>query len=179
MFELIAASGVIIVILTQTPLCDPGHNRDAIGSPFEPPNSELRSPEDNLTLWQFMSVSWLSPLIKLGSQRQLHEEDIWNLGFEFQHSHLHQKFRELEGSVTNRLIAANTIDLVIMSVMAVFESLASMRFTREFLLIALHEADQCDRLCHSCSPATDSSEYGRTLLISDRCRDLRYCVTDR
>lgn len=53
MVQLIAALGVILVIL-QMPLRDPGNQRDAIGSQFEPPSSKLRSPEDNMTLWQFM-----------------------------------------------------------------------------------------------------------------------------
>ncbi len=67
----------------------------------------------------------MSPLISLGSARQLDEEDVWSLSFEFQHRPLHDKFRELKGSVVNRLLEANGLDLVFISVLGVLESLAS------------------------------------------------------
>lgn len=66
------------------------------------------------------------PLISLGSARQLNDEDVWSLGFEFQHRHLHDKFREMKGSVVKRLLAANGLDLVFISVLGILESLASM-----------------------------------------------------
>lgn len=49
------------------------------------------------------------------------------MGFEFLHSHLHVLFRDLRGSVTRRLLIANGLDLVIMSVLTLLESLTSMR----------------------------------------------------
>ena len=107
------------------PLRDPELTKDGICPPFEPPTSQLRSPEDDLTLWQFMSVSWMTPLISLGSTRQLNDEDVWSLAFEFQHSILHESFRALRGSVVRRLVVANGLDLVIISSFAVLESLAS------------------------------------------------------
>lgn len=67
----------------------------------------------------------MSPLISLGFARQLNEEDVWSLGFEFQHRRLHDKFREMKGSVVRRLLAANGIDLVFISVLGILESLAS------------------------------------------------------
>lgn len=79
-------------------------------------------------LWQFMTVSWMSPLITLGSSRQLNDEDVWSLSFEFQHKTLHEKFRELKGSVVRRLLTANGIDLIIISSLAVVSSLASMEY---------------------------------------------------
>lgn len=73
-----------------------------------------------------MTVSWMTPLITLGSARQLNDEDVWSLAFEFQHGILHDSFRELKGSVVRRLITANGLDLVIIFFLAVLESLASM-----------------------------------------------------
>ena len=73
-----------------------------------------------------MTVSWMTPLISLGSARQLNDGDVWSLPFEFQHSILHDSFRELEGSVVRRLISANGLDLVIISFLAILELLASM-----------------------------------------------------
>ncbi len=117
----------ILVILCM-PFRDPEIPHDQISSTYGKPTSELRSPEDNLMLWQFMTVSWMSPLITLGSSRQLNDEDVWSLSFEFQHKTLHEKFRELKGSVVRRLLTANGIDLIIISSLAVVSSLASMEY---------------------------------------------------
>lgn len=115
-----------VAIILRMPLRDPDLPKDQICPPFGHPTSQLRSPEDNLTLWQFMTVSWMTPLISLGSAQQLNDEDVWTLAFEFQHGNLHDTFRELKGSVVRRLIAANGLDLVIISSLAILELLASM-----------------------------------------------------
>ncbi|KAL8863326.1 MAG: hypothetical protein Q9178_000006 [Gyalolechia marmorata] len=106
------------------PLRDPRIASDDISPANEKPDHRRRSPEDNLTLWQFMSVSWMSSLISIGSTRQLDDEDVWQLGYEFQHQILHAKFRELGGSVVRRLLAANGLDLVILLCLGVLEVLA-------------------------------------------------------
>ncbi|RYP76118.1 hypothetical protein DL771_001942 [Monosporascus sp. 5C6A] len=91
-----------------------------------PPNSDFRSPEDNLTLWQFMSVSWLAPLISLGYDKQLSDCDVWKLPYEFQHNRLHQRFQYLEGSLTRRLLLANGLDLMIITLLGVIEALVKL-----------------------------------------------------
>ncbi|KAL8737968.1 MAG: hypothetical protein Q9181_001190 [Wetmoreana brouardii] len=107
------------------PLRDPDLPDDDISRAFEKPNHLLRSPEDKLTLWQYMSVSWMSPLISVGYTRQLNDDDVWNLSLEFQHRILHQKFRELAGSVVRRLLSANGLDLVILSCLGIVEALSN------------------------------------------------------
>lgn len=104
---------------------DPNMPTTDISKPSSSPTSELRSPEDNLTLWQFLSVSWMSPLITLGAKRQLHDEDVWFLPYDFQHNRLHILFRELKGSVVKRLLLANGLDLIITTTLAILESGAS------------------------------------------------------
>ncbi|KAI4091192.1 MAG: hypothetical protein L6R37_007773 [Teloschistes peruensis] len=106
-------------------LRDPNLPSDDISPAFEKPHHRLRSPEDNLTLWQWMSVSWMSPLIAIGYTRQLHDEDVWSLSYEFQHRILHQRFRELGGSVVRRLLSANAIDLAILSFLGAVEALSN------------------------------------------------------
>lgn len=125
--ELVLALLSISFILCM-PLRDPSLQSDGIGSPSEEPHHSLRSPEDNLTLWQFMTVSWMSPLISVGYKRQLNDEDVWQLGFEFQHQLLHQKFRELAGSVVRRLLQANGIDLIILLSLGTIETLSCKYF---------------------------------------------------
>lgn len=112
------------------PLRDPNLSAAEISPAFEKPDHLLRSPEDNLTLWQFMSVSWMSPLISIGTKRQLHNEDVWKLSFEFQHRLLHEKFRALGGSVVRRLLSANGLDLLILSNLGIVEALSSMCIAR-------------------------------------------------
>lgn len=116
----------MIMIIVGMPLRDPRRPRDDISSAFEIPTSSKRSPEDALTLWQFMSVSWLSPLISLGKAKQLVDEDVWGLGYEFRHRQLHDKFRELPGSVLRRLLRANGLDLLIITFLSLVEMIASM-----------------------------------------------------
>ncbi|KAI4250339.1 MAG: hypothetical protein LQ352_005360, partial [Teloschistes flavicans] len=106
-------------------LRDPDLPSADISPAFEKPHRRMRSPEDNLTLWQWMSVSWMSPLIAIGYTRQLHDEDVWSLSYEFQHRILHQRFRELGGSVVRRLLSANGIDLAILSFLGVVEALSN------------------------------------------------------
>lgn len=118
-------ASAVIVLLLRMPLRSSQLPSDKISPPFGPPSSDLRSPEDNLTLWQFMTVSWMSPLISLGAERQLNEEDVWSLGREFEHRLLHERFKELKGSITKRLLVANGLDLVITSLLAILESIAS------------------------------------------------------
>lgn len=124
---LVAAIGAIAIILNM-PLRQTSMPNEKISPAFSPPTSALRSPEDNLTMWQYMTVSWMSPLIRLGRERQLNDEDVWGLGYEFQHRLLHDSFRELKGTVLSRLIQANALDLGIISVLAIIELFASKKF---------------------------------------------------
>jgi hypothetical protein len=126
MLAIISALGAIAVILLM-PMRDPHLPKHRISPAFAPPTYDLRSPEDDLTLWQFMTVSWMAPLMSIGNARQLNDEDVWKLGFEFQHRMLHDTFRELKGSVLGRLFRANGLDLVIISALSIFELAASMQ----------------------------------------------------
>jgi ABC-type multidrug transport system fused ATPase/permease subunit len=105
------AGFVGIVVLLFMPLRDPYWSTKTISKPFTEPNSTLRSPEDIINLRQFMTVSWVAPLLALARQRQLEETDVWALPYGFAHRRLHDHFRELKGSVIARLITANAIDL--------------------------------------------------------------------
>ena len=117
----LAATSIVLCM----PIRDPKLPQDSISRPGQAPTSDLRSPEDNLTLWQFMTVSWMSPLISLGSARQLNDEDVWSLSLEFQHKGLHENFRILRGSVVKRLLMANGLDLILISALGIVECLSS------------------------------------------------------
>lgn len=132
MFKLVArniasvAAGAACTTILLMPLRDPSLPLLGISGVGQPPSSDTRSPEDNLKLWQFLTVSWMGPLISTGKQRQLNEQDVWLLGFEFQHRRLHEKFRQIRGSVLGRLLKANGIDVLITSTIAIVQMFCGM-----------------------------------------------------
>lgn len=115
----LALLGISVILLM--PLRDPQLPADDISQPMSDPTSILRSPEDNLSLFQFMTVSWMSPLLRIGYRRQLEDEDVWRLAYEFQHQRLHGNFRLLKGTVVQRLLKANAIDLCILTILGLLE----------------------------------------------------------
>ncbi|KAI5918537.1 canalicular multispecific organic anion transporter 1 [Camillea tinctor] len=120
----IAFAGIFVIL--SMPMRDPDLDTLGIGSSETHPSSHLRSPEDNLSLWQFMTVSWMVPLISRGYSNQLNDEDVWLLPYEFQHGRLHALFRDLQGSIIKRLVLANGLDLIIITVLGVLDALANL-----------------------------------------------------
>jgi ABC-type multidrug transport system fused ATPase/permease subunit len=129
---------LVLLIELNRPLRNPALSLEGISSPGSKPTADLRTPEDNVTTWQWLSVSWMEPLIRIGNSRQLNSSDVWFLGFEFQHRNLHDAFRELKGSVIRRLIYANWIDLAVLTVLGWAELAAD--FSTPLILQALLQA---------------------------------------
>ncbi|KAJ2981632.1 hypothetical protein NUW58_g6640 [Xylaria curta] len=117
---------VALLVVLLMPMRSPALKNTGIAGNGDRPTSDLRSPEDNLSLWQFMTVSWLSPLISRGYKKQLNDEDVWLLPYEFQHRQLHMLFRELKGPVWVRLVLANGLDLFIISALGIIEAAANL-----------------------------------------------------
>jgi len=137
---LVAAICSSLVILNM-PLRDPRLPKSDISRPFSTSTSKLRSPEDNITPWQYMSVSWMAPLISEGVKRQINDDDVWDLPWEFKHGRLHEAFRQLRGSVTRRLLVANGRDLVFTTTLGLIELASCKRF-----LIYLDDLDMLIRV---------------------------------
>ncbi|KAF3016226.1 hypothetical protein E8E14_011908 [Neopestalotiopsis sp. 37M] len=123
--ELGISLGSLVVILSM-PMRNPALSTAGIAGPYDKATNELRSPEDRLTLWQFMTVSWMTPMIRVASKKTLNDEDVWLLPFEFQHSRLHMLFRDLQGSLIWRLILANGLDLMITTSLGILEMVANL-----------------------------------------------------
>lgn len=117
-----------IVIIINMPLRDPSLPSEDISPVYSAPTVKLRTPEDNLTPFQYMTVSWMSPLIQKGITRKMDDEDVWDLGWEFKHARLHDAFRQLEGSVTRRVFVANGMDCVRTTSLALLRLCASKSF---------------------------------------------------
>ena len=153
------------------PLRDPELSNDNISAPYDPPSKKDRSPEDRLSPWLFMTVSWMNPLINAGSKRQLEDDDVWELGHEFQHKGLHDKFRELKGSVVRRLLAANGVDLIILTCLALSEAVcgkACVFRMRNAIILNL------GRYGHATPTAAATSIDGGSIITSKS----RHCVRD-
>jgi hypothetical protein len=118
-----ALAGVIVVL--NMPFRDPMLPSNDISPIYGIPTVKLRTPEDNLTPWQYMTVSWMKPLIQEGYKRQLDDEDVWDLPFEFKHALLHRTFRVLPGSVTRRVFVANGMDVIRTTSMELVQLVAS------------------------------------------------------
>ena len=119
------ATLLAIFIILNMPLRDPSLPKGDISAPYTPPTVKLRSPEDNLTPWQYMTVTWMTPLIQKGMTRNVDDEDVWDLPYEFKHGRLHSTFRTLRGSVTIRLLQANGLDLIRTTTLALIQLVAS------------------------------------------------------
>lgn len=115
-----------VVVLLNLPMRDARRSIDEISKVFAEPTSTLRSPEDNMTSWQWLSVSWLAPLMSIAVKRQLHHTDVWSLPYEFQHGRLHTLFRDMTGSVLIRLLKANGADLIIIICLGFVETFAEL-----------------------------------------------------
>lgn len=118
-----ALFGILIVL--NMPLRDPALPRDDISPVYTKPTIDLRTPEDDLTPFQYMTVSWMRPLIKKGNTRDMNDEDVWDLGYVFKHERLHSAFRVLQGSVTKRLFFANGMDLLITTLIGLLQLVLS------------------------------------------------------
>jgi hypothetical protein len=118
-----------IAVLLMMPFRPESLKSDSISVVGADPERSSRSPEDDLRLWQFLCASWVYPLITIGKKEQINEENVWSLGYEFQHKRLHDNFRLLQGSVISRLLQANGIDCLIMIILALVELLCC-KFSR-------------------------------------------------
>lgn len=116
-------SFAVILSMPIRPLSLPSSSISSVGSI---PNDSLRSPEDNLRLWQFLCISWMNPLIALGKKRKLNEEDVWLLPFQYQQERLYEAFRQLRGSVLTRLLRANGVDCCVVIFLAFVQLICRM-----------------------------------------------------
>lgn len=116
----------VAVITTRMPVRDPSWDAGDIGDASRPPSHLLRSPEDNLTLAQFWTMSWVNPLARVCRVRELVVEDVWQLPLDYQHARLYLAFRDIRGRLIPRLLEANGLDLCVSASLAVVERVAEV-----------------------------------------------------
>lgn len=121
---------LVILVIGNMPLRDPTWDSSLIATRHITPSSDLTSPEDNITLFQFWSMTWAYPLAELARVKEITTRDVWQLPFDFQHTSLYTAFRQLEGRLLSCLVEANGLDLCIATVLSVVEKVAEVSTTR-------------------------------------------------
>ncbi|KAI7934963.1 hypothetical protein MJO29_016226 [Puccinia striiformis f. sp. tritici] len=95
-----------------------------VAKPGSLPSASYTCPEDNASLWEWLSFSFFNPLLDLSNTRTLKEDDVWQLSPFFQHRILFDRYRRLIKeeytskdnkpiSLIKVLIRSNSMDLMI------------------------------------------------------------------
>ncbi|KAI9600531.1 hypothetical protein H4Q26_000315 [Puccinia striiformis f. sp. tritici PST-130] len=66
-----------------------------VAKPGSLPSASYTCPEDNASLWEWLSFSFFNPLLDLSNTRTLKEDDVWQLSPFFQHRILFDRYRRL------------------------------------------------------------------------------------
>ncbi|KAJ1301639.1 hypothetical protein OPQ81_008884 [Rhizoctonia solani] len=123
----------------------------------------LPSLEDNCTLWQWMTFTWVSPIISLGATRPLEEKDVWQLSKTMRTRTLMRKFLQVQrSSLLRRILVANALDLFLDGSLTVISTL--MNFSAPFFLNLTLRAMDAD------SQISMNSASFSTVSIADNLR---------
>lgn len=114
--SLATTTGILVVCLSY-PMIDvpPSPMVAPLGSK---PSNLYSSPEDNVTLWNWMTFNYIDPILDRAGEGTLNEEDVWDLPPGFKHSNLFRKYlRVMEDkpqmSLVWFLLRSNSQDLLI------------------------------------------------------------------
>ena len=82
------------------------------------PSRDFTSPEDAVTLWNWLTFDYLEPLFRLSGKGTLNDEDVWDLPPGFKHANLFGKYLRLDAvhphqSLVWFLVSSNSLDLII------------------------------------------------------------------
>ncbi|KAG9084654.1 hypothetical protein FRC06_003960, partial [Ceratobasidium sp. 370] len=89
--------------------------------------------EDYCTLWQWITFTWVSPIISLGAAQPLEEKDVWQLSRAMRTRVIMRKFLQVKrSSLLRRILAANAKDLFLDGSLTVVSTL--MNFSAPFFL---------------------------------------------
>ena len=100
----VGISFILISLVLSRPLAHPPSGELIIGS--------STSPEDYTTLFGWITFSWVSPLIRIGTAKTLQEDDVWMMSKTMQAKPVFSRFEEIKGSLISRLWIANGRDLM-------------------------------------------------------------------
>ncbi|CAE6434018.1 unnamed protein product [Rhizoctonia solani] len=108
-----------ITIILNMPL-------ESFGEPTVDAEGRLPPLEDHCTLLQWMTFSWVSPLVALGSRQPLGEKDMWQLSRFMRTRVLMKQFSQLKrSSLLRTILVANGRDMFLDLVFTVVSSILS------------------------------------------------------
>jgi hypothetical protein len=117
------------------------------------PSHLYSSPEDAVSLWDWMTFNYIGPILDRAGEGTLNEEDVWDLPPGFKHSNLFRKYLKVmeespKMSLVWFLLRSNSQDLIIdlslklyTSVIGIVNLIAS--FDRIFMIICRICASIC------------------------------------
>ncbi|CAO1637053.1 unnamed protein product [Jaminaea pallidilutea] len=125
--------------------------------------------EDHCTLWQWMTFSWLSPLITIAVQRTLEPNDIWQISKSCRSSLLLRKFKSVKASTLPRkILRANSHDILLDISLTLVSAVLS--YASPFFLKRILEAIQNSSSPHPSPWATSKQTaylYALFSLVAD------------
>ncbi|CAE7143619.1 unnamed protein product [Rhizoctonia solani] len=96
----------------------------SFGEPTVDTEGRMPALEDHCTLFQWITFSWVSPLVALGSQRPLGEKDLWQLSRLMRTRVLMKQFSQLkQSSLLRKILAANARDMFLDLVLTVLSAI--------------------------------------------------------
>ncbi|KAJ7492339.1 P-loop containing nucleoside triphosphate hydrolase protein [Mycena latifolia] len=89
-----------------------------IAGPKDTPSAVLSCPEDNVTMWEWATFSFVEPIFHVANKGTLNESDIWSLSPYFKHTNLFNKCLEYRArhpshSLIRFLLVSNSLDLIL------------------------------------------------------------------
>ncbi|KEP50725.1 multidrug resistance-associated ABC transporter [Rhizoctonia solani 123E] len=98
---------------------------ESFGKPIVDAEGRLPAFEDHCTLLQWITFSWVSPLVALGSRQPLGEKDMWQLSRLMRTRVLMKQFSQLKrrSSLLRKILAANARDLFLDLVLTVLSAI--------------------------------------------------------
>lgn len=113
----LATSVVILMVCLSYPMMDilPSPTVAPLGSR---PSCIYSSPEDAVSLWNWMTFNFISPILDRAGEGTLNEEDVWDLPPDFKHANLFGKYLKVVDenprmSFVWFLLRSNSQDLII------------------------------------------------------------------
>ena len=95
------------------------------------------APDDRVTLFSWLSFSWIDAFIRFGNTQELEPEDLPDLSPTMQTAYLFERFRQLQGSsLLGRIFWANKLDLALdalLTLVSVVLNYASPFFLKRIL----------------------------------------------
>ncbi|KAJ7161288.1 P-loop containing nucleoside triphosphate hydrolase protein [Mycena crocata] len=89
-----------------------------IAGPKDIPSLGLSMPEDNVTMWEWATFSFVEPIFHLANKGTLNDGDVWSLSPYFKHKNLFNKCLEYRArhpthSLIRFLLVSNSLDLIL------------------------------------------------------------------